>query len=281
MTGLLGGGHGIYFDATTGRARNLDCFVAVPGLGAEPPGGGAPRAGRSVRHGARALRGRNRLVRRAGSSGGARRALERARPAALAAPGRACAPSRARCGPDARRARVLPADAGAGDDDERGRADLFAGRLAARRGRPPPPAGARGRAGVARRGRAARRIRGNDREGAARPDGGAWWARHRGRPHLVRGSLEGPCRARVHAATSSGRAPGCPTSPLPWRAYPSSAASRSRSARSRSSVPCSTTCRPRTGRRTSPSSTTTAMPACSRPASGSAPATSSPGSTCT
>src|SRR5438874_3321812 len=36
MTGLLGGGHGIYFDAASGRARNLDCFVAVPGLGAEP-----------------------------------------------------------------------------------------------------------------------------------------------------------------------------------------------------------------------------------------------------
>jgi gamma-glutamyltranspeptidase/glutathione hydrolase len=33
MTGLLGGGHGMYFDAATGRARNLDCFVAVPGLG--------------------------------------------------------------------------------------------------------------------------------------------------------------------------------------------------------------------------------------------------------
>ena len=31
MTGLLGGGHGIYFDAETGTARNLDCFVAVPG----------------------------------------------------------------------------------------------------------------------------------------------------------------------------------------------------------------------------------------------------------
>src|SRR5437868_1110238 len=30
MTGLLGGGHAIYFDAATGRARNLDCFVAVP-----------------------------------------------------------------------------------------------------------------------------------------------------------------------------------------------------------------------------------------------------------
>jgi gamma-glutamyltranspeptidase/glutathione hydrolase len=36
MTGLLGGGHGIYFDAAAGRARNLDFFVAVPGLGAEP-----------------------------------------------------------------------------------------------------------------------------------------------------------------------------------------------------------------------------------------------------
>ena len=36
MTGLLGGGHAIYFDDERGRARNLDCFVAVPGLG-EPP----------------------------------------------------------------------------------------------------------------------------------------------------------------------------------------------------------------------------------------------------
>ena len=35
MTGLLGGGHAIHLDAATGRARNLDCFVAVPGLGAE------------------------------------------------------------------------------------------------------------------------------------------------------------------------------------------------------------------------------------------------------
>jgi gamma-glutamyltranspeptidase / glutathione hydrolase len=36
MTGLLGGGHGVYFDSATGRAQNLDFFVAVPGLGAEP-----------------------------------------------------------------------------------------------------------------------------------------------------------------------------------------------------------------------------------------------------
>jgi gamma-glutamyltranspeptidase/glutathione hydrolase len=36
MTGLLGGGHAIYLDAASGEVRNLDCFVAVPGLGAEP-----------------------------------------------------------------------------------------------------------------------------------------------------------------------------------------------------------------------------------------------------
>jgi gamma-glutamyltranspeptidase / glutathione hydrolase len=35
MTGLLGGGHAIYLDAASGRAANLDCFVAVPGLGVE------------------------------------------------------------------------------------------------------------------------------------------------------------------------------------------------------------------------------------------------------
>ena len=36
MTGLLGGGHAIYWDAAEHRAWNLDCFVAAPGLGAEP-----------------------------------------------------------------------------------------------------------------------------------------------------------------------------------------------------------------------------------------------------
>jgi gamma-glutamyltranspeptidase/glutathione hydrolase len=36
MTGLLGGGHAIYFDAAGRSARNLDCFVAVPGLGGGP-----------------------------------------------------------------------------------------------------------------------------------------------------------------------------------------------------------------------------------------------------
>jgi gamma-glutamyltranspeptidase/glutathione hydrolase len=36
MTGFLGGGHAIYWDSAGGRARNLDCFCAVPsGTGGE------------------------------------------------------------------------------------------------------------------------------------------------------------------------------------------------------------------------------------------------------
>src|SRR5579885_331934 len=35
MTGLLGGGHAIHYDAASAEVRNLDCFVAVPsGTGA-------------------------------------------------------------------------------------------------------------------------------------------------------------------------------------------------------------------------------------------------------
>jgi gamma-glutamyltranspeptidase/glutathione hydrolase len=39
MTGLLGGGHAIVLDAVSGKAWNLDCFVAVPGLGDRPRDG--------------------------------------------------------------------------------------------------------------------------------------------------------------------------------------------------------------------------------------------------
>jgi gamma-glutamyltranspeptidase / glutathione hydrolase len=35
MTGLLGGAHAIYWDAASQRAQNLDCFVAMPGIGAD------------------------------------------------------------------------------------------------------------------------------------------------------------------------------------------------------------------------------------------------------
>ena len=37
MTGLLGGGHAAYWDSRSGDAHGLDCFVAVPGLGATGP----------------------------------------------------------------------------------------------------------------------------------------------------------------------------------------------------------------------------------------------------
>jgi gamma-glutamyltranspeptidase/glutathione hydrolase len=37
MTGLLGGGHAVYHDAETAVTANLDCFVAVPGLGPARP----------------------------------------------------------------------------------------------------------------------------------------------------------------------------------------------------------------------------------------------------
>src|SRR4051794_25912149 len=36
MTGLLGGGHAIHYDAPSGTPRKLDCFCAVPGLRAAP-----------------------------------------------------------------------------------------------------------------------------------------------------------------------------------------------------------------------------------------------------
>src|SRR5207302_10147355 len=35
MTGVLGGGHAIYLDGRSGRATDLDCLAAVPGLAAE------------------------------------------------------------------------------------------------------------------------------------------------------------------------------------------------------------------------------------------------------
>src|SRR3989475_11618042 len=36
MTGLLGGGHALYFDHGSGTVRNLDCFVSVPAGAGRP-----------------------------------------------------------------------------------------------------------------------------------------------------------------------------------------------------------------------------------------------------
>jgi gamma-glutamyltranspeptidase/glutathione hydrolase len=46
MTGLLGGGHAIHYEAATGAVRNLDCFVDVP------TGSGAPMTDLAVPFGA-------------------------------------------------------------------------------------------------------------------------------------------------------------------------------------------------------------------------------------
>ena len=114
MTGLLGGGHGVYLDARDGSVRNLDCFVAVP-TGARRRAVAAPGA---IRRGARPLRGGAGVVRGARGAGGAGRALARGRAAAVAAAGGAGAAGRA----GRRRARAgacrVPGDARAGDDHE-------------------------------------------------------------------------------------------------------------------------------------------------------------------
>ena len=90
MTGLLGGGHAVYFDGE--EAWNLDCFVDVPSGEGAPP----VELQRSVRRGARPLRGRAGDVRRPGPPARARRAAPALRPPALAAARRAGAAAGAR-----------------------------------------------------------------------------------------------------------------------------------------------------------------------------------------
>src|SRR6187431_58289 len=119
MTGLLGGGHAIYWDAGSRHARNLDCFVAVPS------GVGAPMVELHVPFG-------EELVHYAigaascgvpGVAAGLAE-LARARSAAVGTTRRARAAPRARRRADAARTRPLPRDARAGVDARRGRAHL-------------------------------------------------------------------------------------------------------------------------------------------------------------
>ena len=139
MTGLLGGGHAIYWDAATGRARLLDCFCAVPS-----------------RHGGELLELQvpfgEELVHYAvgaascavpGVPAGLDALWRDARPASLGRPLRPGAPACPRRRGDAACARRLPRDARAGDDDARGRADLRARRTAPAARRAARPAGPR------------------------------------------------------------------------------------------------------------------------------------------
>ncbi len=214
MTGLLGGGHAIHYDAATGTARNLDCFCAVPGLGAPRARGGASAPGCAVRRRDRALRGRAGVVRGAGRACRARRAVGGARTPAVGAARRAGVAARARRRRDAARARRVSRDARAGDDAARGRAHVRAGRDAAAR----PASGSSSRVSCARSSCSPRRARALPTRGtiaasllelsrrARRPA-------RRLRSARVRGDVERAERDRVARAARCSRATGSPACP--------------------------------------------------------------------
>ena len=284
MTGLLGGGHAIHYDAATGRARNLDCFVAVPGLGAEP--GAEPSCSSSRCRSATelvhyavgvGLVRRARRCRRAS----ARSAAEHGRlpwarlvePALrLARDGVELPPAHAAC--LAMLAPVMTMNEGARDLRARrpappGRRDASSSRASCGRSSCSPT---RGRERVRRLARPTALL---DADGRARR------ARHARRPRpRTRPRWSEPAEvpyAGLRVLTRGGLAPLAPLPGGATAAARAGAAERVRSrSRARSTGPMRTATRP-----TSSPSTRRATPASSRPASGSARATSSRGSTCT
>ena len=122
MTGLLGGGHAIYFDAATARRAISTCFCAVPGLGARRARSSQLRAARrAVRRGSWSLRGRRRPRARCRvCPPGSARSVAVARPFALAAT-RAPALRLARAGSRCRLRTSPVRDARAGHHVARGR----------------------------------------------------------------------------------------------------------------------------------------------------------------
>ena len=145
MTGLMGGGHALWWDAAPGRGATPRLLRRRARASAPTPRAAAEQC-RSPSGAARSLRGRDRLVRRPGRPCRARRALATPRPAsrgrgscapalALARYGVAMPPAHAR----------VPRDARARDDDARGGADLRPGRTAARAGDLLGSRGSRGR----------------------------------------------------------------------------------------------------------------------------------------
>ena len=217
MTGLLGGGHAIHFDAATGRAANLDCFVAVPGLGRE----GEPVAllelevpfGIELVHYAVGI----------GSCGvpgrpcRARRPLARSRPASLAAARRAGSATRPRRRADACGARRLPRMLEpVMTMNEGARIYSPGGKLLAEGDLLRQPGLVGALEALAEEGpRSA--YEGTLARALLGADGGARRARHRARTSRpTRRSGANRSRSRS-AATASGRAPGSPTSPRPSR----------------------------------------------------------------
>ena len=174
MTGLLGGGHAIYFDAAVGAGAEPRLLLRRAGSRRGAARRRARRARGAVRRGARPLRGRARVVRRPRRSRGARRAAG-ARTGGC--PGRGS--SSRRCGSRATGVTMPPAHAAclamlAPVMTLREGARIYApgGRLLQAR-RPARAAGARRGARVARRRGRRQRLHGHDRRGAARALGRA------------------------------------------------------------------------------------------------------------
>ena len=204
MTGLLGGGHAVYFDGEA--AWNLDCFVDVPsGAGAAPVELRVPFGEELVHY---AVGPGTCAV--PGPPAGARRAAPPLRPARLAAARRAGVAAGPRGRDDAGRARRLPGHARPRlHDAARRRADLRAGGPVARDGRDARAARARDGVRTARR-RGCRHLLRGLRGRAA--DGGRGGAGDGCRPGAIRGALGDAGRsevaraARAHARRPLGRA---------------------------------------------------------------------------
>ena len=161
------------------------------------PAGGVASARHSVWHRARPLRSRDCLMRGSRAASRPCRSPRRLRTPAMAAARRAGPAPRAQRRRVSARPRLLPGDARARDDHERGRADLRAGRGAPEPWSAARAAGPRPGPRAPRCGRSAQRLRRLARRLAAGADGRARRSCDRARSPQLRRFLVGACRGRV------------------------------------------------------------------------------------
>ena len=240
MTGLLGGGHAIYWDAATGRARLLDCFCAVPsGHGGELLELQVPFGEELVHYAV-----------------GAASCAVPGVPAGLDALWREHGrlPWADLCAPALRLARdgveMPPAHVACLEMLEPVMTMREGARIYAPEGRLLLPGELLEQPGLVRaleahrRRRRSKRLRGVDRRVAARTDRRTWRRRHARRPRWVQAILGGAGRGRRTRARASSRAAACPAS-SGTLAAPAAARRRAGSAR----CSCSTRSTPSAGRR--------------------------------
>ena len=210
MTGLLGGGHALYYESNGGAVTTLDCFVAAPsGQGARLVELSVP-FGEELVHYAIGVSscgvpglpaGLDELWRRYGRLPWPRLVEPALR---LARDGVTMPPAHAAC--LAMLAPVMTMREG-------GRIYAPQGRLL-QAGDSLRAAGARDGARARRRGRSTQRLRGHARRVPARADGRARRLRHARRPRCVRGALGRARRDRLRAARPRARRATAFQSPL-------------------------------------------------------------------